>query len=269
MIQELARFANDSYRLMRTPHSPGRKAALWFKLFHPTGRLQGFTVSYLDRASYVLLYREIFARQYYFFRAETDAPLIFDCGANIGMATIFFKWLYPKSKIHAFEPDPTTFSALERNISQNQLADVIAHNCALSSDNGQIDFFVNSVPGSLRNSTNGSRSQGAPVKLPKRKLSEFITEPIDFLKMDIEGDEHQVIRELMASGKTTLIRQALIEYHHHIAGGSCLADFLRILEQSGFDYQIHAPAALASIAEQDILIYAQRRVTIPPLSVSP
>jgi FkbM family methyltransferase len=69
-------------------------------------------------------------------------PAIFDCGANIGMATLYFKWLYPNARIEAFEADPTAFAVLEMNIARNRLTNVTAHNCALWDENGQIEFFV-------------------------------------------------------------------------------------------------------------------------------
>jgi FkbM family methyltransferase len=68
--------------------------------------------------------------------------VILDCGANIGMATLFFKWLYPNARIDAFEPDPKTFQLLENNVKQNHLTNVATHNCALWDIDGKIDFFV-------------------------------------------------------------------------------------------------------------------------------
>src|SRR5262249_51895723 len=52
-----------------------------------------------------LLYSEFSARQSYRFASSRPDPVVYDCGANIGMATFYFKWLYPKAHIDAFEPD--------------------------------------------------------------------------------------------------------------------------------------------------------------------
>jgi FkbM family methyltransferase len=254
-LAKLAQFANDSYHIMRTPHSLSTKAGLWLDLLYPSNRVRGFSVSYLDRASYRLLYREIFARQYYFFRAQTDSPMIYDCGANIGMATLFFNWLYPKARIHSFEPDPTTFKVLQRNIAQNGLS-ATAHNCALWSENTEIPFFVHpSVVGSLRMGTDASRLDAATeIRVPSRKLSSFIEEPIDLLKIDVEGAEHHVICDLVSSRKIALIRQMLIEYHH-APEEPTLGQFLSTLESSGFEYQVQATP---NDSQQDILIAAHQ-----------
>ena len=54
----------------------------------------------------------------------------------------------------------------------------------------------------------------------------------------------------------------VIEYHHHIGKQrSCLADFLRRLEQAGFEYQISSflyPVYALKGVFQDILIMAYR-----------
>jgi FkbM family methyltransferase len=43
-------------------------------------------------------------------------PLIIDCGANIGLASVFFKAEFPKAEIYAVEPDSRNFEILKRNI---------------------------------------------------------------------------------------------------------------------------------------------------------
>jgi hypothetical protein len=54
-----------------------------------------------------------------------------------------------------------------------------------------------------------------------------------------------------------------IEYHHHLRkDGESLSDFLRILESSGFGYQIqtrYLRRPLSGPRFQDVLIYAFRK----------
>jgi FkbM family methyltransferase len=262
MIARLARFANDSYYLLRTPHATAKKAALWFNLLHPSAKMLGLDIAHFDGPALKHLYRDIFARQHYYFRANTHSPVILDCGANIGMATLYFKWLYPKARIEAFEPDPDAFALLETNIARNHLNNVVAHNCALWDENGQIEFFVDHAnPGSLLMSADASRLKGEAIQVPSRKLSEFIQGPIDFLKLDVEGAENRIVSDLISEGRIHYIRQMVIEYHHHMSNQrSCLADFLRQLEEAGFEYQLHAslwPVTSQGVF-QDVLIGAYR-----------
>jgi hypothetical protein len=91
------------------------------------------------------------------------------------------------------------------------------------------------------------------------RLSEWITGPVDLLKLDIEGAEVAVIRDLEASGKLKFVRNMVIEYHHHIdKEKNCLAEFLGCIERNGFGYQLRAstPTGFRSRAFQDVLIYA-------------
>jgi FkbM family methyltransferase len=225
--------------------------------------MHGFKIGYFDRVTLANLYREIFVRQHYLFASATASPRILDCGANLGMATLYFKWLYPQARIQAFEPDPTTFALLEKNVSQNHLRDVTLHNCALWNEEGQIEFFIDqSIAGSLLMSTQESRLKGSrPIRVPSRRLSDYIEESIDFLKLDVEGAEHQVLCDLLGSGKAKLIRQMVIEYHHRLGDEPCrLSEFLGHLEQAGFAYQIHAslfPVTSKGVF-QDMLIGAYR-----------
>jgi len=103
-------------------------------------------VRHFGIGSVQFLFREIFVRNEYAFQASSERPVVFDCGANIGMATLFFKWLYPDCEIHAFEPDPETFGVLSENVSRNKLRDVSLHNVALVATAGRLDLFVPAGP---------------------------------------------------------------------------------------------------------------------------
>jgi FkbM family methyltransferase len=257
MIARLARFANDCYHIWKSP--TGSKLAILSGLVLAGNNRMGFKISHMDNATFEYLYREIFVRQSYYFMADKECPVILDCGANIGMASLYFKWLYPKCQLQAFEPDPATFGTLQHNVLQNRL-DIETHNCALWDDDTEVDFFVDSAtPGGLVMSTNASRSYRESIKVPARKLSDFIIGPVDFLKLDVEGAEFRVIFDLVRSGKLANIRQMVIEYHHQIGQQkSRLASFLRELELAGFNYQIQAllyPLTSKNVY-QDLLIAA-------------
>lgn len=243
-----------------------RKLTRWFSLcrlsLRSPRRILNFDVQYLNADLLRYLYYEIFVKQEYLFPCETETPVIFDCGANIGMATMFFKWRYPRSKVTAFEPDPVTFQSLRQNVEKNCLSDVSIHNVALWNEGGSVSFFVpKDEPGSLVMSTNRSRNCGTQITVPSRKLSDYIDGPIDLLKLDVEGAEHQVICDLVQSGKIALVRQMIVEYHHNIDGEAVrLGGFLSILEACGLRYQISS--WISPIAQhdrfQDVLLYAYR-----------
>lgn len=259
MIEQLARFAHDCYYVLKSPS--GSKSAILSNLALPGGSKMGFQIAHFDRPTLRLLYREVFVRQHYFFRADSDSPVIFDCGANLGMASLYFKWLYPHARVQAFEPDPSTFRLLAENVASNHM-DVEVHNCALWDQDGEVQFFVDSDnPGSLLMSTDPTRLKGESIMVPARRLSSFISGTVDFLKLDVEGAEARVLDDLVQTGKIESVKQMVVEYHHRIGNQkSALGDFLRLLEEAGFQYQIHASSypVISKDTFQDILIGAYR-----------
>ncbi len=267
----VAQYAQDTLCIVRSPHPWSRRMRLWLRLNtlsagFRAGNLLGFQVTRFSGSTFLLLYREIFARQSYLFTARSARPLILDCGANIGMSVLYFKWLYPDAEIRAFEPEPRTFAALQENVARNRLADVAVHNIALWDTDGRLDLFVpGDQGGSLVASANPARRGGTAVSVPCARLSSFIEREVDFLKIDVEGAELRILTDLAQSGKLRLIRQMVIEYHHNIPSEpAALSRLLHLLEDAGFTYQMSAWSFPLVGKEhfQDVLIGAVRAGTV-------
>ncbi|HVA01373.1 MAG TPA: FkbM family methyltransferase [Terriglobia bacterium] len=218
---------------------------------------------YPDFRNFLLAYREIFVRHSYAFKSTRSNPRIFDCGANIGLATLFFKSWYPESSVLCFEPDPSAYAALRLNVERNGLKDVRHFNLALWDSDGEIDFYITpDRAGNVRNSAVAGRVNGDTIHVPAKRLSSFIgDERVDLLKLDVEGAEQRVLCDLSASGKLSQVDAIFVEYHHRIADNSAqLSEFLSILERAGFEYHLDCrwrPGYTGS-QSQDVLIYAAR-----------
>jgi len=263
---KIARVAGYLGGILRQNYTARERLSL-VRARRPHGReinLLGFKVSCLSEGAYQLLLREILFRGEYLFAAETDSPVILDCGANIGLATLFFKRLYPNARVSCFEADPTTATVLRKNVEQNHLRDVTVHNLMLSNAEGEFPFYTGAdEAGMLSMSANPNRtSNHREIVVKAGKLSNFIDGAVDLLKLDVEGAEWDVMADLQTSGKISLVRRMVIEYHHRIGGqASCLAGFLSLLENEGFEYQIAAEGCDPITRQgvyQDILIGAYR-----------
>lgn len=226
-------------------------------------KVAGHKMKFFYFDTFMCLFEEVFLKEEYLFKADNDCPLIIDCGSNIGMSLFYFKTIYPNSRIIAFEPDPQTFECLKANVEMNSFCDVSVHQLALTNFEGEISFFTDqSNPGSTIMSTVKERYPKNEVSVPAGKLSSYIDQEVDFLKMDIEGAEQSVFQDLRDSGKLNFIKKMVIEYHHHIdITKDDFSSFLQVLEGANFGYQIeggiHRP--LGESKFQNIIVYCYQK----------
>lgn len=222
----------------------------------------GIRLEFANSESFLFLLEEIFIRLSYRFLSRNPRPIIIDCGSNIGVSVAYFKKSYPGSKILAFEPDPASFALLRRNVEQNALDGVDLKQMALCDRRGAIDFFRDSKDiSSGINSTILQRVTNAErISVEAGLLSDYIAEEVDFLKLDVEGVEEIVLQDLASHGKLRLVREMVMEYHHHASRGEDkMSSALSLLEENGFGYQIDAKRALERDGYQDVLIHAYRK----------
>ena len=222
----------------------------------------GFKVTAYNFGTLLFLFKEIFITKDYFFESETKSPKIIDCGANIGMSVLYFKFIFPNCSIIAFEPNPRAFYLLKKNIEQNNLKNIVIHNFALSDVKGEINFFTGNDEQILLASTIKERGGIHEIKIETELLSNFLTESVDLIKMDIEGSETKVINDLLTTNKLYLAENYIIEYHHKInKEKSSFSNFLIPFEKAGFDYNIKA-SFLKNGCFQDVLLYVYKDESI-------
>lgn len=177
------------------------------------------------------IFKEIFLRGEYHFVSAVSRPLIVDAGANIGIASLYFHVLYPDCRVLAFEPDPTAFSLLHRNVEANHLH-VRCVNAAVGAAEGSSSIYVDPhCQGGVAASLFQVGGLSTAVDVQVVQLSRYITEPVELLKLDVEGAETAVLRDLAESGKITEVRQAIIEFHPHKGQpANDLQECVRLLE---------------------------------------
>jgi FkbM family methyltransferase len=196
--------------------------------------LFGRKLEYVDYPSYESTKNEVIDQEIYKFKTDTNQPIILDCGANIGLSLIYFKKLYPNSKIIAFEPDPKIFQTLQKNIKSFNFNDIELVNRALWSSEGEISFYSEGADGGrIDHETYGN---GNLITLQTTKLSRYINDKIHFLKIDIEGAETEVLKE--CQDKLHFVENIFIEYHSMVNSNQTLSEILEILSNQGFRYYI-------------------------------
>jgi FkbM family methyltransferase len=205
-----------------------------------TQQIFQYKVTGFNYYSILFLFKEIIVSDQYHFKASTSKPNIIDCGANIGMSIIYFKLLYPDSSIIGFEPNPYAFEILKKNVVDNSLSNVRIENIGLASDEGKLAFYLGEFKGSLMGSIIAGRGGENVLEIQTRKLSQFLEgSHFDMIKIDIEGAENEVLRDLEESGTLAAGERYIIEYHHRInSNRSNLSAFLIPFEKSGFEYTV-------------------------------
>src|SRR6185295_6208291 len=68
-------------------------------------------------------------------------------------------------------------------------------------------------------------------------LSEYLSEPVDFLKLNIEGFELPVLEE--AEAQLGNVRELVLEYHGWPTGEQRLGEILSLLDRNGFRYLVN------------------------------
>lgn len=176
----------------------------------------------------------MFNKEIYKFTTQNKIPYIIDCGANIGLSAIYFHRLYPQAEILAFEPDPAIFDILEKNVSAANASDKIKRvQACLSDTNGEVNFYPDGADGGTISHADDTVQA---VKVPAVLLSDYLTKPVDFLKIDIEGAEYDVLNSI--SNKLNMIENIFVEYHSFVQQPQQFGEILIILKNAGFRYYI-------------------------------
>lgn len=189
---------------------------------------------FVDSASFLFIYQEVFGRCIYKFKTNNKKPYIIDCGANIGLSVCFFKKFYPDCEILAFEPDPSIFKVLEKNVNSLKMSKVTLINKALWDKETLLDFSSDGADGGRIEFLKDNDSNF--FKIPTISLSQYLNRSVDFLKIDIEGAELVVLKDIEHLLEN--VNKIFIEYHSFKNEQQRLNEILEILTNNKFRYYI-------------------------------
>jgi FkbM family methyltransferase len=128
--------------------------------------------------------------------------IILDIGANVGNHTVYFAGVLGALRVYPFEPNPILNAALRRNIELNNLSNVDISFCSFAL--GRSAMQARLVVTRPDNWGNGHfalpKEDGGPSDVAfeaiveVRSLDSFGFEKVDFIKIDVEGHESEVIK---------------------------------------------------------------------------
>ncbi|MCH6255231.1 FkbM family methyltransferase [Puniceicoccaceae bacterium K14] len=192
------------------------------------------------------LFHEVVLFQPYRFKSENDCPLIIDGGSNCGFSIGYFKHLYPESKLIGIEPNPSVYSILKSNADSNSWENVTLYRAALTGESGDSLSLHSQVGHSMNTSVVGGFVKSSDSALCSTvhtvSLQELVSGPVDFLKLDIEGAEAEVLDSSSAS--LSLVKCGFIEYHYRqgeLGSKNRLEKILEVINNLGMRYTVQQP----------------------------
>ena len=236
----IERSFNGVYKFLRNPLE--RKFTYLSIIYGNKKRFQesrikfvGFDFLVPDTLSFICQFKEIFVEEYYRFETNTKAPVIFDCGANVGTSCAYFKYRYPQSRIVAFEPNPKIAEYLKTNIKNNSLKNIEVINKAVWTNDKGIELGMEDADAS------SIFFEKNKMKVESVRLKDYLEkeEVVDMLKMDIEGAEIEVLKDCRES--LTNVKNIFVEFHSYRNKPQRLSEVIDVLETAGFRYFIMQP----------------------------
>ena len=158
------------------------------------------------------------ATEYDAFRAVVKPGMTaFDIGANVGSYTLLLaQWVGREGHVYAFEPSATPFEGLRRHVDINGVSAVATPIAsAVGATTGTLPFVVASTPGESRLAP--AHGSAAATAVPVTTIDAFCARhgvTPDFIKVDVEGSELDVLRGARQTIARTAGRLALfVELH--------------------------------------------------------
>lgn len=126
----------------------------------------------------------------------TPEDIVADIGANIGLTAILFSTMAKQT--FAFEPSPSTFNILSKNLANNQINNVEAINLGLGhqEENLTITFATTNRSGGYVSDKIRPKAGHTTENIRIDTLDHFFSSKTNtptFLKIDVEGFEKNVI----------------------------------------------------------------------------
>lgn len=172
---------------------------------------------------------------------------VMDVGANIGLYSVLAAQKAGSGEVHAFEPNPSCFSLLIRNLAQFGPRSAQAHQIAVGANVGTVDFHC-AADSAYSGVVDTRRSPTSHIiKIPVSTVDSMMTEwglaRLDLLKVDVEGYEPEVLtgaKDLLSRDDAPLL---MIEISRLNLGarGIHQLDILRRLESLGYQVMVAAP----------------------------
>ena len=163
--------------------------------------------------------------------------IVVDIGAHAGIFTILASYFAKQGQVYAFEPFKENYNLILENINLNKVKNLKVFNKAVSDKSGRLKFYVSTSKNKGQNSIHKLGESQKEIRVDKISFKDFLrTIPeIDFLKIDCEGAEYEILFSL-AKKELQKIKKISMEFHNY--GKYAGEDLARFLHKNNFKIRL-------------------------------
>jgi FkbM family methyltransferase len=144
------------------------------------------------------------------------SDVVIDIGANIGTFSLAAGRAAPRGRVFAFEPNAENYTLLLANLKLNNMHNVVPTHAAVAGTTGSVRLYNNAQGGFHSVLTDRAQDLERYELVQALSLKEIFdahaVERCDFLKLDCEGAEYDILSNLPVD-YFSRIRKIAMEYH--------------------------------------------------------
>lgn len=125
-----------------------------------------------------------------------EGMLVVDIGAHVGYYTLLAaRTVGDRGKVFCFEPEPSNYALLLRNIEENSYKNIVPVQKAVTDTTGSIKLFIAKDPGA--HSIGSDKPNQKVIVVDSTTVDDFFAgreHPIHLIKIDVEGAEMAILK---------------------------------------------------------------------------
>jgi FkbM family methyltransferase len=175
--------------------------------------------------------------------------VFYDIGSNAGQFVVLFaKLVGQRGEVIGFEPHPSNYERLAKNIALNQLSNVRVFSIALGDQDGETDIFgargiATLVPSAATRHGYKPSSKAKVARGDDLRVAEGLPVP-KAIKIDVEGAEFGVLSGLKETLSSTICELLCLEVHPDLLPAEVTSEMVFSLVRSfGFNHAETRPRA--------------------------
>lgn len=166
----------------------------------------GNLASYIDRNVYLYGgYEDELIDQFLALLPPSRRRTVLDVGANVGTHSVRFARYF--GKVHSFEPNSNVWISFERNMALNCYSNVVLHRLGLADRDAELTLQAIDKPNHGLGTFSDAQRYDLPLKpicsakicAGDSYLKSVSIDPVDAIKIDVQGFEAEVVKGLMST----------------------------------------------------------------------